>query len=204
MNVYINNLSIPAVFWVTATSLVILASQNWRRCIAALALQYIGVFILSALNWPIEMAVTILVAGWIASAVLSLAIGESTFPDEGVWSGRKVTRPSNPVFRVLVGGLVILTVQSLVTKAVVWIPEIHIAETWGGIMLFGMGLMQLGFSAQPSRVAISLLTILSGFVILYAAVESSALLAGLLAATNLGISLIGAYLVLAPNMEESK
>jgi len=39
--------------------------------------------------------------------------------------------------------------------------------------------------------------------VLYAAVEISILVAGLLAALNLGLSLVGAYLILSPTMGES-
>ena len=45
---------------------------------------------------------------------------------------------------------------------------------------------------------IGLLTFLSGFEILYAALENSVLVAGLLAAINLGLALVGAYLASAP------
>jgi hypothetical protein len=50
---------------------------------------------------------------------------------------------------------------------------------------------------------LGLLTVLSGFEILYAAVESSILITGLLAAVTLGLAVVGAYLLTAPTMEES-
>jgi hypothetical protein len=49
---------------------------------------------------------------------------------------------------------------------------------------------------------LGLLTVLSGFEILYSAVEVSALVTGLLAGVNLGLALVGAYLLLAPTLEE--
>jgi hypothetical protein len=58
-----------------------------------------------------------------------------------------------------------------------------------------MGLLHLGISAQPFRVVLGLLTVLAGFEILYAAVESSTLVAALLSAINLSLALAGAYLV---------
>ncbi len=64
----------------------------------------------------------------------------------------------------------------------------------GSLLLAGMGLLQLGTSAQPFRVVLGLLTVLSGFEIIYAAVESSTLVAALLAAINLSLALTGAYL----------
>jgi hypothetical protein len=46
------------------------------------------------------------------------------------------------------------------------------------------------------------LTLLSGFEILYATVETSILLAGLLTVVNLGLALAGAYLMTATPSEE--
>jgi hypothetical protein len=49
---------------------------------------------------------------------------------------------------------------------------------------------------------------LTGFEILYAAVESSILVAGLLAVTNLGLGIVGSYLLIAgsypPEPEEEE
>jgi hypothetical protein len=54
------------------------------------------------------------------------------------------------------------------------------------------------------RVIVGLLTVLSGFEIIYAAIESSVLVTGLLAGVNLGLALVGAYLLISPKMEPSK
>jgi hypothetical protein len=43
------------------------------------------------------------------------------------------------------------------------------------------------------------MTVLSGFEILYSAVEGSILVAALLAVINLGLALVGAYLMIAEN-----
>jgi hypothetical protein len=64
-----------------------------------------------------------------------------------------------------------------------------------------MGLLHLGISSQPFRVILGLLTILAGFEILYAAVESSTLVVALLSAVNLGLALTGAYFVVLPREE---
>ena len=73
--------------------------------------------------------------------------------------------------------------------------------TWGGLLLIGMGLMQIALRSSLYRNALGLLTLFSGFEILYAAVESSTLVAGLLAAVNLGVALVTAYLLTVPTLE---
>jgi hypothetical protein len=49
-------------------------------------------------------------------------------------------------------------------------------------------------NAHPLRVVLALLVFFSGFEILYAMVERSTLVAGLLALVNLALAMIGAYL----------
>ncbi|MGE5375620.1 MAG: hypothetical protein ACM3XO_11245, partial [Bacteroidota bacterium] len=68
--------------------------------------------------------------------------------------------------------------------------------------LIGMGLLHLGITSYILRVVIGLMTVLSGFEILYAAVEGSILVAALLATINLGLALVGAYLLIAQNNAE--
>jgi hypothetical protein len=65
-----------------------------------------------------------------------------------------------------------------------------------------MGLLQLGMTAHILRVTIGLMIILSGFEILYSAVEGSVLVAALLAVINLGLALVGSYLLIASNSQE--
>ncbi len=58
-------------------------------------------------------------------------------------------------------------------------------------MLVGLALMQLGTTQDTFLTIVSLLSLLSGFEIIYAALELSTLLTGLLAIVNLGLSLVG-------------
>jgi len=70
-------------------------------------------------------------------------------------------------------------------------------------ILLGVGLLQLGISRSPLRIIIGLLTVLSGFEILYAGVENSTLVTVLLAVVTLGLAIGGAY-VLTPMKTEEK
>jgi hypothetical protein len=76
------------------------------------------------------------------------------------------------------------------------------AVTSGSLLLVGMGLLHLGVSNHILRVTLGLMTALSGFEILYATVENSILVAGLLAIINLGLAFVGSYLLIASNVEE--
>ena len=61
--------SFVAVVILVVSSLFLLLSQNWRASVLALAIQYLAVFWLTGLVWPLGLATVKLVAGWIAGAV---------------------------------------------------------------------------------------------------------------------------------------
>jgi len=197
-------LAYPAAGLVTVTIVLIMLSRSWRWSLAALALQYLGVFLLSALIWPLEMAAVKLVAGWMAGAILAIAGTEANLADPKDSEDLTWGWLSSRVFRFIAAGLGALVVLSIVPQAILWIPGLSFAQAWGSLILIGVGLIYLGLTAQPFRVALGLLTIFSGFEIIYAAVETSALVAGLLALVNLGLALASAYVLTAPLMEQDQ
>jgi len=177
-----------AVYMLGAAGAIMLLARTWRWRVAGLALQYVGVFWLVALSWPLGLASIKLVVGWMAGAILGVSGINLLSPTGRRW-------PTEWLFLGLVLMLVVLSVSTLVPEVMTWLPGSQPAQAWGGLLLIGMGLMHLGVASRGLRVIISLLTTLSGFEILYAAVESSTLVAGLLAVVTLGIALTGAYLL---------
>ena len=190
-------LAFPAVILVSTTSLVLLLSSDWRLSIAALSIQYSGVFALVALSWPLELAVVKLVAGWMARAVLGLALIGN--PDNVLQ--KEPLGLAGGLFRFLAAVMVGMVGVSIAPKLVEWVPEISLEQAYGGAVLIGLGLLHLGLTVQAIRVAFGLLTILAGFEILYAAVETSSLVTGLLAGVNLGLALVSGYLLAVPEVE---
>jgi len=189
-------LALPVVFLISLTGIILLVSPDWRVSIAALAVQYFGVFVLVVMSWPLEMAIVKLVTGWMVCAVLALAkagSSESIIEEQGT--------VMNVLFRLLAAGLVGLVVASTVPRILLWVPEITIEQLLGGWVLIGLGLLHLGLTSSALRVTLGLLTVLAGFEILYAAVETSVLVAGLLAAVSLGLALAGAYLLVVPSLK---
>jgi hypothetical protein len=135
------------------------------------------------------MAAGKLVTGWMVCAVLGMAqlSNNSTQAAEQAW-------PQGRLFRLFTAGIIAAATFALSLRASNWLG-LSLPIAWGSLLLAGMGLLHLGLSAQPFRVVLGLLTVLAGFEILYAAVESSTLVAALLSAINLGLSLTGAYLI---------
>ncbi len=170
---------------ITATGL--LFSRDWRWGLGLLALQYVSVFWMVQTHWPISMAAVKLVTGWMACAVLGIAqlnarAGQET---ESIWlQGRS--------FHVFAAGMVLVASFALSLGVVSWLG-LSLPVAWGALLLIGLGLLHLGITSDYFQVIVGLLTLLAGFEILYAAVESSALVTALLAVVNLGLALAGAY-----------
>lgn len=181
-----------AAILVSLTALALLISRDWRWDIATLAIQYLGVLILTWVSWPLEMALAKMVAGWMAGAILGIAA--TNVPR--VWVREEHALPSGRLFRLIAAAMVMLIAASAVRRFEGWGFDFPLPVLLGSLNLIGLGLLHLGLSGQPLQVCIGLLTVLSGFEILYAAMENSLLVAGLLASIQLGLALGGAYLIL--------
>ncbi|HJS17873.1 MAG TPA: hypothetical protein VJ785_03945 [Anaerolineales bacterium] len=187
-----------AVVLILITSTGLLIVRDWRWLMILLAVQYLGMFVLVLQHWPLGMASVKLVAGWMSTAILAMT--RSGFPLQTL--DEQSTWPRGRLFRLFAAGIILLIV-SVITPAVDTImADAGYAVTGGSLLLVGMGLLHLGITSYILRVVIGLLTVLSGFEILYSAVEGSILVAALLAAINLGLAMAGAYLFLAQNTEQ--
>lgn len=202
------------IYWISLLlvgicSMIIFISRDWRISVVSLAMQYIGVFLLVSISWNLQLAAVKLVAGWMSGAILGMAVARipTLHQEETIRIERSTMDPKRShnipesIFRFFTGVMVSLAVVSISINIKDWIPGIGIYQFIGGLLLFGIGLLQLGFTSRPFNVALGLLTFLAGFEILYAGVEISALVAGLLAGVNLGIALIGAYLINIQTLE---
>ena len=183
---------IVALNWIAlilaiATSTGLLLSRDWRWSLGLLAAQYLSVFWLVQTHWPISMAAVKLVTGWMACAVLGIAQINSRREGE-----TETTWPQGRLFHVFAAGMVLVVTFAISLRGINWLG-ISLPIAWGGLVLIGLGLLHLGNTSEPFEVVIGLLTVLAGFEILYAAVESSILVTALLAVVNLGLALAGAF-----------
>lgn len=189
-----------AVALMVITSAGLLFVRDWRWNIILLAIQYLGMFVLTLQNWPIGMASVKVVAGWMSAVILGMTRSGLS---EDV-SAQEELRPRGWLFHLFAAATVVLIV-AVVTPAVDTImADAGYPVTNGGLLLIGMGLLHLGITARILQVAIGLMTVLSGFEILYSTVEGSVLVAALLAVINLGLALVGAYLLIAANVQKTE
>jgi hypothetical protein len=184
-----------AVVLIVITSVGLLLARDWRWSITLLSIQYIAMFILILQHWPLGMATVKVVAGWMAAAVLGMTrsgLSNENLNEEDTW-------PRGRLFRIFAAGIVVIIVAGSTPSVDTIMADAGFAVTTGSLLLIGMGLLHLGITTDILRVAIGLMTVLSGFEIIYSAVEGSVLVAALLAVITLGLALVGSYLLLASN-----
>ena len=187
-----------AVVILFGTSAGLLIVRDWRWIMILLAVQYLGMFVLTLQHWPIGMASVKLVAGWMSAAILGMTrsgFPSETLEEQGIW-------PRGRLFRLFAAGIVVLIVSAATPAVDTIMADAGYAVTSGSLLLIGMGLLHLGITSHILRVIIGLLTVLAGFEFLYSAVEGSILVAALLATINLGLALVGSFLLIAENTPE--
>lgn len=176
------------------TSASILISRDWRISLGALALQYFSVFWLVTRHLPFAMGSIKLITGWMVIAVLGMTRLSLPGMEEGE---QDAFFPRGASFRVTLMGIVVLVAVGATPRIEAVIPGLGLPVIAGGLVLIGAGVVHLGVTSDLMRVILGLMTMLSGFEILYAAVESAILVTGLLAAINLGLGALGSYLLMA-------
>lgn len=177
------------------SSLALLLSENWRWMLVLLAIQYLASFGLVVTVWPVGLAAVKLVVGWMAGAVLGSTQAAALVGED------ELSGISGRLFRLMAAGMLWILVFSIAGPLQNRIPAAP-PVLMGGLILMGIGLLHLSLTTKPLRMIVGLLTFMAGFEILYAAIESSVLVAGLLGVVNLGMALIGAYVMLSSSMEE--
>jgi hypothetical protein len=183
-------LSVIAFILAVITAMVILVFRDWRIVAAALVLQYLAAFALITRSWPIGMSVVKLIVGWMSAAAIFLTY----FRKEKPPASNDTT--ASFVFRGLAGLLVILVVFVVAPGIQENVfPHLNLIVLQSGLMLMGLALMQLGTNSDAYLTIISLLSLISGFEVIYAGLELSTLLTGLLAIVNLGIAMVGVYFI---------
>ncbi|MFN2302161.1 MAG: hypothetical protein ACK2TV_00370, partial [Anaerolineales bacterium] len=155
-----------AFVFIVLTAMMILVFRDWRINAVALGLQYLAVFGLVTLSWPIGMAVVKLIVGWMATAAIALTCIRQMKTDSLSES------TSSLFFRAIAGIVVIIVIFVLAPRLQeAMFPQVALIIVQGGLMLIGMALMQLGTNSEAYLTIISLLSLLAGFEVIHAALE---------------------------------
>lgn len=187
-----NYLNLLPLFIIFAASLVLFVFPTWRRALIGLAVLVLMAFIFYLQVWPITMAAIKLITGWMVVAILLFSSIDEETPPTGI-NGHQVFK--------IVALIFIWVVAFLITSKVNQFFQIKPEILFAAITIFGTGLLQLGMTTAPFYILTGILLVFTGFEILYASIETSILINGLLALMNLLVALVGSYL-LSLNKEE--
>ena len=190
----IDIVSWTAVGVILATSTAMLINLDWRASLGALAVQYIAAFWLVTQHLPFVMGSAKLITGWMVVAALGMTRLSLPTPED---EQEETFWPRGQWFRLILMSIVVLVTFGSTPRIETLIPGLGLPIIAGSLILIGAGVVHLGVTSNLLRVTLGLLTILTGFEILYAAVESSILVAGLLSVTSLGLGIVGSYLLIA-------
>lgn len=192
-------LSWGAVGLIAITATGVLLARDWRWNLGLVAAQYLAAALLTTAHWPVGMAAALLVAGWMSVAALGMTLTAlpSRIPSsESSW-------PQARAFRLFMAGMIYVLAAGLTPRINDFVAGIGSPVIAGSILLMGIGFLLLGTNAQVAPIILGLLSVLLGFEVFYSAVEGSILVAGMLAAVNLGLGLAGTYLLSSDLPEEA-
>ena len=176
------------------TATTILVSRDWRISLGALAIQYLAAFWLVTQHLPFAMGSVKLITGWMVIAIIGMTRLSLTNLEQ---NDQDVFYPRGASFRIILMSIAAFVALGATPRIETSIPGLGLPVIAGGLLLIGAGVAHLGVTSDLMRVVLGLLTVLSGFEIIYAAVESAILVTGLLAAVNLGLGVLGSYLLMA-------
>ncbi|MFC2028500.1 hypothetical protein ACFLTX_01090 [Chloroflexota bacterium] len=193
-----NILKIIFLITTISSSISILLGRNWRWVLIFLGIQYFGIFWFVQGTWPLSLAIIKMIAGLIVCIILAFYAEEY---DDFALQDR--SWPQGVIFRLFAAGLIVISTLAVSVQAAYWMGIPDTMAMWIGLFLIGNGMLQLGITTQTQKVIVALLTLLSGFEIIYAFIETSSLVAALLVLINIGLALIGVYLYLMDQRERS-
>jgi hypothetical protein len=180
----------------TSLLLTMLTSRLLR--IGLLAIQYGAVAWLTGLSLPLQVAAVKLVAGLIACGILGINESQRDRGDRPA-AGREF----GSVFRLTAAAVALVTAFGLSRRNWFEVPDLSPLALQAATVLLAMGLLQLGLSGSTFRVCLGLLTLLSGFEIVYAVIEPSLAVLALLGSLHIGIALLAGYLDLVSPTQEA-
>jgi hypothetical protein len=179
-----------------STAILLSLLSNRIAQIATLGVQYVAVAWLSSMALPPQVAAVKLVGGLIACGILATTAARGE-PHPVLSRATARTR-----FRIAASVLVLVAAAGIGQANWMQIPEIRPAAIRGSTVLISMGLLHLGLFGTPFRIAIGLITLLSGFEIAYSVIEPSLAVLALLASVHIGLAMVVTYLDLIAGLEQ--
>ena len=192
----------PAVVGIFVTAGLLVVVREWRVNVLALTAQYFFVVLLLTQVIRLEVAAVKGLIGWLICMVFYLTERRASKLQQTDTSAetspavrwRWWVMSARASFSLL--AVVLIAVAAYTAALRLPLPESMISKdiTLACYLLAGLGLLQIGLNEMPMQVGFGLLTFLSGFDLLYVALEPSLAVAGLLGVVSFLIALAAAYL----------
>jgi hypothetical protein len=212
--------SIGLLGLVVAASVLVI-TNSWRLRLTALAAQYmcLAALFTQIVIWQVVLGRLVVGAGVVGILLVTSREITGAYP----WAPRKpladAAAPAPRVilstlwrsqfsadfpFRVVAVAMALVVAGSLAGQPIELLPVLSPGVKMAGFLLCGLGLFSLGLSEDPMRAGLSLLTLLSGFELLYIVVEPSLAIVALLAAADFAVTLAVSYLALLSAKEKKE
>lgn len=200
----------PAAYLVLLMAMVMVVVRDWRVTLLALLLQYLAAMLLFVELLDPRLAVVKAFTGMFVCLILYVTARQVNWgklpadisPVEAVQlrAERQIRfgpylLPTTLPFRLFLALMMALAVWAVGQQPGFQLPAITQPYlTLAVYALVGMGVLQVGLTAEPLKAGIGLLMFMAGFELFYHALEQSVLMLAALAASNLVLALTIAYL----------
>jgi hypothetical protein len=200
----------PALVGLLLAALVIFLTSDWRVSLAAVLVQYVLSGLLLTHNTRAEVVLVKILVGFLVVVILLLSAQRIRRPEEGEEAesagprllGLRLGWLKGPLgfpLRLLAVFLAVLALAHLFGDY--HLPAVPLDMALAAFWLGAMGVLGLVLSSSPLRVAVAVLTILTGFDLVYSGLEPSLAMVGFLCACSLIAALAFAYLTAVHELE---
>ncbi|MGD8632952.1 MAG: hypothetical protein PVF85_05230 [Anaerolineales bacterium] len=181
---------LPAIAAPCAAIAILLIERRSLK-IYLLAFQYAMVSWLVVMTLSLESALAKLVAGLIA--VFILYMGAVWAAGDLEYKSHEEGFPRGRVFRVT--AILLVVIGTIGLSSGTWLPVDSLSPgiRRAAMLLVFLGILGVGLYVDTLQIGISLITVVSGFEIIYSALEPSLAVIALLALVHLGIALVIGY-----------
>jgi hypothetical protein len=206
---------IPAATVVLLAAVIIIVVQDWRLSLLALAVQYLFAGLLFVDLLDPRLAIVKVLVGLFVCMILYLTARQVNWGrlpvdvteaevaqlnrERRVRVGAYVLPTTTP-FRVFVALMMALVVVTLSQRPGYQLPAVPESLGYLNLAVYalaGLGLLTLALTAEPLQAGMGVFMFLSGFELFYSALEQSIGMLAALAAVNLVVALVIAYLTQA-------
>lgn len=203
----------PAAYAVLVTAVLVIIIWDWRLALAVLAGQYFFAGLLFVDLLDPRLAVVKLLAGWFACLILYVTARQVNWggqpqdvtPDEmdnvapeKTFQIGPMHLPASLPLRLLLVLLMLWLITTLFQRPDFSLPAIASSMTYLSLAILalaGLGMLALAITSEPLKAGMGVLMFLTGFELFYSALDQSATMLIVLAAVNLILALVVAYLV---------